>query len=343
MERYQNFEYGEMVQLYKDKDWLYQKYVIEGLSMTEIGKLCGYKKGNSGMICVYLKKYGIRTRTLSEAQTGEKSYWWGKSQSKETKEKRSKALKNKGYEELFGKEEAERLKAKRSEDKRKWYEQNSGIYSGENNPFYGHKHTKEAKQKQREASEQLWQNSEFAENQSEVRKRLWQNPEWRRMIVEIQRRITKKLWQDLEYRRAHVEAANRPETIRKKKEVGKELWQDPKYAERVIKAILKANAIKPNKAELKLNEVLQQILPNEYKYVGDGEFILAGKCPDFVNINGQKKIIELYGNYWHKGETGKERIALFKQYGYETLIVWGSELKDEEELRNKILGFADSK
>ncbi len=112
---------------------------------------------------------------------------------------------------------------------------------------------------------------------------------------------------------------------------------------RRIRMMSVGNNVKPNKAELKLNDFLQQLLPNEYKYVGDGEFILAGKCPDFVNINGQKKIIELYGNYWHKGETGKERIALFRQYGYETLIVWGSELKDEEELINRILGFIGSK
>ncbi len=88
-------------QLYKDKNWLWQKYIIEELSIGKIGQLCGYRN-NSGQIYQYLKKYGIKTRTLSEAQTGEKSYWWGKSQSKKTKEKRSKALKGKTYEQIHG-------------------------------------------------------------------------------------------------------------------------------------------------------------------------------------------------------------------------------------------------
>lgn len=119
-------------------------------------------------------------------------------------------------------------------------------------------------------------------------------------------------------------------------ERNKRFWQNPEF----VKKQMKSRGVKPNKAELKLNELLQQILLKEYKYVGDGEFILAGKCPDFININGQKKIIELYGTYWHKGETGQDRIDLFEQYGYKTLIVWEDELKDIEDLKNKILNFS---
>lgn len=122
-----------------------------------------------------------------------------------------------------------------------------------------------------------------------------------------------------------------------------ENWQDPTWRRKTVEAIVKASHIKPNKAEMELNDFLRRILPKEYKYVGSGEFILAGKCPDFTNVNGQKKLIELFGDYWHKGDDGEERIELFRQYGYETLIIWEHELKDERKLKDKILSFNEEK
>ena len=119
----------------------------------------------------------------------------------------------------------------------------------------------------------------------------------------------------------------RKETLRR--------WQDPEYVRRWFLA----NHIKPNEPERFLSNLLQQFLPNEYKYVGNGEFILAGKCPDFMNINGKKKIIELYGDYWHKGQNPQARIGLFAEYGYSTLIVWEHDLKDSKSMVNKLLEF----
>lgn len=112
-------------------------------------------------------------------------------------------------------------------------------------------------------------------------------------------------------------------------------WQDPKF----VAKQMKARGVKLNKQELHLNTFLQSILPNEYKFVGDGEFILVGKCPDFVNINGQKKIIELYGDYWHRNDIPQDRIDLFAKYGYQTLIIWERELKKEVSLKAKVIEF----
>ena len=57
------------------------------------------------------------------------------------------------------------------------------------------------------------------------------------------------------------------------------------------------------------------------------------------DINGQKKCIELYGNYWHKNDNPQDRIDLFKQFGYDTLIIWEHELKDIEKVKNRIMKF----
>lgn len=105
----------------------------------------------------------------------------------------------------------------------------------------------------------------------------------------------------------------------------------------------------PNKSEIKLNDIIQK-LKVPYKYVGNGEIWIAGKNPDFININGQKKIIELFGEPWHDKnrsyfgklsytQTEQGRKEIFAQYGYDTLIIWSKELKNIEMIKQKILDF----
>lgn len=129
--------------------------------------------------------------------------------------------------------------------------------------------------------------------------------------------------------------AKRFEVRRKISEAKIRHWQDPEY----IKKQMKAFNVKQNKIEKLLENILCDLFLNEYKFVGDGKFILAGKCPDFVNVNGQKKIIELYGDYWHRNDNPHSRIELFAQYGYQTLIVWEHELRNLELVKQKILEF----
>lgn len=82
------------------------------------------------------------------------------------------------------------------------------------------------------------------------------------------------------------------------------------------------------------------MVPKEYQINVKAEVMtLGGKVPDFVNVNGQKKIIELFGDYWHEPEEEQERIDLFAKYGYQTLVIWDYELKDVNKLKEKILEF----
>lgn len=121
-------------------------------------------------------------------------------------------------------------------------------------------------------------------------------------------------------------------------EVGKKAsqrWADPTYQHKMAKAF----KIKPNKPEQALLALLNHLFPNEYKYVGDFQFFLGGKNPDFMNINGRKDLIELYGEYWHKDDDPQKRINHFRQYGFETLVVWENELKDREKLMERLREF----
>jgi G:T-mismatch repair DNA endonuclease (very short patch repair protein) len=112
----------------------------------------------------------------------------------------------------------------------------------------------------------------------------------------------------------------------------------PKSPEHIA-ALCKATQIRPTRPETKLATILNRIFPGEYKYVGNGEIIIGRKNPDFININGKKKIIEMFGNYWHKKEDSQIRINAFKPFGFETFIVWEKELKNFKSLEQRLEEF----
>jgi len=123
----------------------------------------------------------------------------------------------------------------------------------------------------------------------------------------------------------------------------KELWSNETHRQKQIKLLAEARKISPNSKELFLNYLLQLALFKEYKFVGDGKILFCGFNPDFININGQKKIIELYGDYWHNRpevkERDKRRLIAYNRYGYETLIIWEHELKQPEKVIAKVMEF----
>jgi len=99
--------------------------------------------------------------------------------------------------------------------------------------------------------------------------------------------------------------------------------------------------IKPNKPEkIMINLIKENNLP--FNYVGDGQVIIGGFNPDFLSKN-PKKIIEVFGDYWHNlskiKNRDKKRFGEYKKYGYETLVIWEHELKNPFQVLNKIKGF----
>ena len=105
------------------------------------------------------------------------------------------------------------------------------------------------------------------------------------------------------------------------------------------KAIAKGLNLKPNKPERLFLKLLNKLYPNEWKFTGDFSFILNGKSPDFTNCNGQKKLIELYGDYWHRNDDPQDRIDEFAQFGYKTLVIWENELKNIDRVIKRVNKF----
>lgn len=104
---------------------------------------------------------------------------------------------------------------------------------------------------------------------------------------------------------------------------------------------------KPTKPELRAGELIEKACPQQYKYTGDGTLVINYLSPDFANINGKKKVIEIFGDYWHgKGakrwhQTELGRIMAYNSLGFDCLILWASELKSkpEAEIIAKIQNF----
>ncbi len=124
-------------------------------------------------------------------------------------------------------------------------------------------------------------------------------------------------------------------------------WLNPEYRDKVFKAQRIGMNIKPNKPEMALMNILDNLYPREWEYTGDGSFIMGGLNPDFVNVNGKKQVIELFGDYYHNPELRKVdykrtelgRIMIFNSYGYKTLVVWEHELKNRELLIKRLQAF----
>jgi len=109
-------------------------------------------------------------------------------------------------------------------------------------------------------------------------------------------------------------------------------WTQKKYRSK-----LRFN--KQNLIEKKLEMLLNKLFFKEYKYVGDGKFFIGRFNPDFVHKQ-EKKIIELYGDYWHNlpsyKERDKRRLKTYKKYRYLTLIIWEKELNNINKLTKKL-------
>lgn len=105
----------------------------------------------------------------------------------------------------------------------------------------------------------------------------------------------------------------------------------------MLKRVSEGSAKKPTSLEQRIITIIQNYdLP--FRYVGNGEIWISGYCPDFINNNHQKHLIEVFGNYWHKPEDENVRKEHFAKYGFETLILWENDLKKmgDNEVAQKI-------
>jgi len=136
----------------------------------------------------------------------------------------------------------------------------------------------------------------------------------------------------------------------------RERWSDPKYAKRMYKRQHK----NPTSIETKMSYLLRSTLPGEYKYNGDGRLGLYfdGFAPDFPNVNGKKKVIEVFGCAFHccphcgilhsprnedaivVREKDEKRLSRIRKLGNEVLVIWEHELNNNvDDVKVKVRDF----
>ena len=101
------------------------------------------------------------------------------------------------------------------------------------------------------------------------------------------------------------------------------------------------NRKRPNCLESRTLKIIQKFNLS-FEYFGNKQQSdLGGKMPDFISTDESKKIIEIFGDYWHRGEDPQERIDYFKQYGYSCLVIWEHELNSstDKEIVTRIKKF----
>lgn len=244
----------------------------------------------------------------------------------------------------------------------------------------GRRASMETSQKMSKTQKQRFQDPELRQRMSTRLKQVCKDPDVKRRKAEVSKgrvqsvserakksEATTKVWQDAEIRTQMSsgikEAYTRPEVKEKQKAgvhrrwessderhkqalLSKQLWQDPRY----IRKVIQGTSRRPTKPERILDSLLTEHFP-EFKYNGDFSLgiTIGGMIPDFVNVNGKKQVIEVFGDYhhspeflgdkWQQTELGK--IMLYNSLGWKCLVLWEYDIEAlaQEELIDKIRYF----
>lgn len=116
-----------------------------------------------------------------------------------------------------------------------------------------------------------------------------------------------------------------------------EHWGNPENRENRLRAIFAGCKLRPTSVERRFMEICEKYnLP--FRYCGDGSLLIGFKNPDFVESNGRKICLEVFGKYWHEPEDEGKRIKHFGKHGWKCLVIWEDELKDKDCVANRVKG-----
>jgi len=108
----------------------------------------------------------------------------------------------------------------------------------------------------------------------------------------------------------------------------------------VIEKLLFASKQRPTQPE----KVFDELTPSLVRYIGDRTWwrkLPNGqwKNPDF-KVTGQNKIIEVFGDWWHKNDDPQELINLYKTANLDCLVIWEHEIyKQPDKVIEKTIDF----
>lgn len=302
------------------KEMLEELYGGQRLSCFQIAELFGVTRS---AVTYRMQKLSIpiRPQRLAAAEANKGHLAWNKGQTKETNPSLARL--------------SQHLKGERSP--------NFGKF-GLDHPTYGLRHTEEWKEQQSIRAKHFRHTDASRAKISQAHKI---SPPWNKGLTKESDNRLQKLSELLQIKelgdgnpffgKHHTE-----EVKNFLREKGRREWQNPNYVARMMRSVHS----KPNKAEQKLIDLLNEFFP-QFQYNGDFSLgvIIGGVIPDYVNVDGQKQIIELFGKRWHNKENQPwhrselGRVMLFNSLGYQCLVIWDRELKDMSQVIDKIKEF----
>jgi len=201
---------------------------------------------------------------------------------------------------------------------------------------------------QTELNIEYWQNPEFRTHQIKIRKEMAKDPQWRAMHSAI----TKRAWANPETRVKFLARAPSEFTADHRRKISKALtgrkfseehkrkiseaaqkrMQDPKERQRMQDM----RAVAMNKRPTGPEVVYDEITPPIIRYVGNGQWWRnmpngSKKNPDF-KVTGQDKVIEIWGDYWHRNDSPKEEIDHYSEAGLRCLVFWEHEIYQQPDM-----------
>lgn len=98
---------------------------------------------------------------------------------------------------------------------------------------------------------------------------------------------------------------------------------------------------KKNKIEAMYERMMNSMFPGQWIYTGSGKrvVVIGRMIPDFTHTS-EKKVIEIFGTYWHKPEDEEKKINKYAECGYQCLVIW--EGADEYDSMRRLKEFAET-
>lgn len=361
-----------MMKKYQDKEWLYRKYIVEGLSIQKIAILC---QVSYITIWKWLNKFDIQRRSISEANKGRilseehrKNIGFAKKGKKlppfteEHLKNMSIAFTGRKYSKKHNKKISKRMKGNQiwlgKHHTKESIKKMSESKKGDKHPNWGKHHSKETIKIMKEAAKGRkcliagW-NKGIYKTRIKIRcahcnNEFWGYEGYRFCSRECYSKFPKTEETKMKmanygedngmYGRTHTKKVKEmqsekmkiyyqnSENRKKVSERHKKLWQNLKYRERILKSHEVSNKRRPTNPE----KVFDELTPEYVRYVGNGKWWRNRHNPDF-KITGQNKVIEIYGDYWHRNDDPKDRIREYKEMGLNCLVFWEHEVYEEPE------------
>ena len=293
--------------LLDDRKWLHHKYWVEEISCIDIADIISC---SDDAVYHAFASLNINRRSKSERQKGKKNSFWRKHHTEETKQKNRVAH--------IGACLSEETRRKISEANKGQIPWNKGIK--------GRLHSEETKRKISESNRGV----KFSEDHIQKLRKANSGESNPMFGKHHTRESLKKIGEGNKGKHLSEEAKKKLSETRKK------LYKDPEFAKKMFKAIAK----KPTNPERIWKEIAIDNNSLPFKYTGDGEVVIGGRCPDFIHLT-KKIVVEVFGKAYHAplfaffnvdySRTYKGTIEHYKQHGYKCIIFWDRDLVERED------------